>query len=241
MVRYEDRYDNFHQWSTYDFLLTFDFLPTLSPASSALVVDVKRPLDKAIYLSFQFRLQLDNGEWELARLSGPSLSPTALDNGVLSSYTKDHWAEPGTLALGDQFSILLDGRPLTYQRDTARLDRATVDPPNEVLLESSAGLTEVAIDDIRLWDLDPGSIYALGQNWAQDLAPLAESVEGTGPTFSDDFSSANLEWGFDDPDFIAKDGQMKLSAIGSIGGYGDAGPINAKDFMLQFDFAQGSG
>lgn len=240
MVRYEDRSDNFYQWSTNNFLLTFDFLPTLTTASSALVIDFKRPMEGATAVSYQFRLNLDSGKWELVRLGTPSSSSISLDDGALSGYARDRWAELGIMALGDQFSVLLDGRPLTHERDTARLDRATVDPPNELLLESNSGLTETAIDNVRLWDLNTSSIHALGQNWAEDLGPAVDSIEATDPTLTDDFSTANTEWRFHDPDFVVEAGQMKLRAIGSSAIYGEAGLMNAKDFMLQFDFTQGS-
>jgi hypothetical protein len=227
IVRYENRYDNFHHWFTNNYLLKFEFMLTSTTNAPALDVTLRRPLSDGSTLTHQFRLNLDTGGWELSASneSGTAFVPV------------EKWGEFALLALGDQFVILLDGAPLLHQRDTARLDRITIEPPHEISLDSREGVTELAVDNIRLWDLNGSPVQALGEDWVQDLAPDLDSILGTDPSFSDGFSTTNPRWNLDDPDFVVQAEALNLSASGSSGIYGNAGLINAKDFVLEFDFS----
>lgn len=227
IVRYENRYDNFHHWFTNNYLLKFDFMLASTTNAPALDVTLRRPLSEGSTFTHQFRLNLDTGGWELSASneSGTSVVPV------------ERWGEFALLALGDQFVILLDGVPLLHQRDTGRVDRITIEPPHEISLDSREGVTELAIDNIRLWDLNGSSVQALGENWVQDLAPDLDSILGTDPSFSDDFSATNPRWNLDHSDFVVQAEALSLTASGSSGIYGNTGLINAEDFMLEFDFS----
>ena len=177
-----------------DFILQYTFTPRSENQSQFFYMNFR--ISNTLGFFYNYGLNFGNpvfdynNRWGISKILGNSggapTDITDLSNGEVSRFVTGRPTVVTLIAQGDQFGILLDGRPAGYAQDdrimgnSIGLHFGSNDEQNPIWVE---------IDDLKFWNLDPIEEKEFAN-------PILLMLNNNSPlTFWDDFSEVLADWG----------------------------------------------
>ncbi|MEA3441364.1 MAG: hypothetical protein U9R58_13890 [Chloroflexota bacterium] len=176
---------------------------------------------------YEFTTSDRRNDASLARIDGSGARETL---GTGKAYiARDTPYKITIMAIGDQIEIYLDDELLISAEDDALSGDTNLFWVDQTI--------DVSIDDVKFWNLEGVEIGAQAETpaVASQINDVLDYISEQSPTFEDDFSTANPEWGsFDN---VVADGVLHY--VGTDEGVNlipSTGLLDASDFAIAFDF-----
>ncbi|MEA3325757.1 MAG: formylglycine-generating enzyme family protein [Chloroflexota bacterium] len=241
-----------------DYALEFDFAPISYQESGKqlrISCQFRGAQNGASYYALNFYPAADT--WQIIQQTEDS--QVALDQG---DYNGSANHQVRFLVSGEYIAIFLDDILVSFT-----INLASTQQNNSFTFEGN-GAWQVNIDNLRFWNLDDVEIGSVRETFlheslsqssvsitslpiAEPYQPILEYIESQAPTFEDDFSYENQDWGRTSENLRinsqTKDNQLVIIDHLDGGGYSDSSKAGvsfsiphlnlAKDFALAFDFS----